>query len=168
VNPGMVLASLQDISRMKIDFAVPERYAGDLKAGNALSFSTDYSDKIYKAVIEAVEPNVARETRTIPVRAVCDNRDATLVAGASARVAIDLRALVDKLFIPTAGLIPTVKGYDVYLMKSGKAELKPVVTGIRNRLFVEITQGLTPGDTVVVTNLLRIKPESPLRLVKLD
>jgi len=167
LNPQMVLASLQDISMIKVDFSVPERYASDLKQGAWITFTTDYSTRIYKAVIEAVEPDVSEDTRTIPVRAVTVNTDLSLVPGATARVELDLKALVKKLFLPSAALIPSIKGYNVYLMKSGKAALQPVQTGIRTRLYVEVTDGLQKGDTVVVTNLLRIKPESLLKLVKM-
>jgi len=70
------------------------------------------------------------------------------------------------LFIPTSALIPTVRGYDVYLLKSGKAVLKSVRTGIRNTQSVQVIEGLALNDTVVTTNLLRIKPDSPLKVVK--
>jgi membrane fusion protein (multidrug efflux system) len=168
VNPQMVLADLQDISSIKIDFSVPERYVADLKQGAGISFTTDYSNRVYRGVIEAVEPDISGSTRTIPVRAVCPNPDGSLVPGATARVLLDLRALVKKLFIPSAALIPSMKGYNVYLMKSGKARLTPVVTGIRTRTYVEVSEGILKGDTLVVTNLLRVKPDSPLKLVKLD
>jgi membrane fusion protein, multidrug efflux system len=168
VTPNLVLASLQDVSKIKVDFSVPERYASDLRQGSLIHFTTDYSSKPTQAVIDAVEPDVQKETRTIPVRAICDNKDGSLVPGASVKVDIDLKAIIKKLFIPTAALIPTVKGYDVYLMRSGKAELQQVTTGMRNLQSVEITAGLSLNDTVVVTNLLRIKPDSPLKLVKLN
>jgi membrane fusion protein (multidrug efflux system) len=168
VNPNMVLASLQDISHIKVDFSIPERYANDLHQGTTVIFTTDYSTKEYPAVIEAVEPDVEKKTRTIPLRAICENKEGNLIPGASVRVELDLQALTKKLFIPSSALIPTVKGYDVYLLKSGKAVLQAVRTGIRNRMSVQIIEGLSLSDTVVITNLLRIKPDSPLKMVKLD
>ncbi len=168
VSPNMVLASLQDVSKIKIDFSIPERYADELHQGTAITFSTEYSNREFRALIEAVEPDVEKSTRTISLRAECENRDGSLVPGASVRVELNLRSIDKKLFIPTSALIPTIKGYDVYLMKSGKAVLQAVTTGIRNRQSVQITAGLSLDDTVVVTNLLRIKPDAPLKLVKLD
>ncbi len=168
VHPDMILARLQDISRIKIDFSVPERYANDLRQGNGISFLTDYSTKEFTAIIEAVEPNVESGTRTISLRALCQNTGEMLVPGTSVRVAVNLQGLNKKLFIPTSALIPSIKGYNVFLMKSGKALLQPVKTGMRNSLSVEVVEGLSLKDTVVVTNLLRIKPDSPLRIVKFD
>jgi membrane fusion protein, multidrug efflux system len=168
VSPHMVLARLQDISRVRIDFSVPERYANDLRPGNRISFTTDYSTATFSAVIDAIEPGVDVKTRTVLLRAVCPNPGGTLVPGTSVRVSYPLRAIVKKLFIPTPALIASVKGYNVYLVRSGKALLQPVRTGIRNRQSVEITGGLELKDTVVVTNLLRIKPDSPLKIVKFN
>ena len=168
VSPNMVLARLQDVSRIKVDFSVPERYAGDLRPGTGITCLTDYSTKEYSAVVEAIEPLIEKKTRTISLCAVCGNSDGTLVPGASVRVDINLQALNKKMFIPSPALIPSIRGYDVYLLKSGKALLQPVKTGIRNSLSVEITEGLSLHDTVVVTNLLRIKPGSPLKMVKFD
>lgn len=168
VSPSMILASLQDVSKIKVDFSVPERYANDLRPGSEILFLTDYSTKEYKAIIEAVEPNVEKKTRTIYLRAICDNRDGSLVPGVSVRVDLSLQALTKKLFIPTAALLPTIKGYNVYLMKAGKAFLQPVKTGLRNRASVQVVEGVSLNDTVVVTNLLRIKPDSPLKMVKFN
>ena len=115
-----------------------------------------------------MEPEVEKKTRTILLRALCDNRDGSLVPGASVRVELNLKAINKKLFVPTAALIPTLRGYDVYLMKSGKAVLQPVQTGLRNSSSVQVIEGVSLNDTVVVTNLLRIKPDSPLKVVKFD
>ena len=168
VSPNMVLARLQDISRIKVDFSFPERYAGDLRPGAKISFLTDYSTKEYTGMIEAVEPLVEKKTRTISLCAISENRDGILVPGASVKVTLNLQALTKKMFIPTPALIPSIRGYEVYLMRSGKAMLQPVITGLRNRLSVEIVEGLSLTDTVVVTNLLRIKPGSPVKMVKFD
>jgi len=166
VTPGTVLASLQDVSRIKVDFSVSERYAGDVRQGGTITFTTDYLPEVYSATIAAIEPKVNEKTRTVSLRAVCPNEHRLLVPGTFAQVALDLKAFDKKLFVPSSALIPSVTGYKVYLVRSGKAKLQPVKTGIRNRSSVEITEGLDPGDTTVTTNLLRLKPDSPLRMVK--
>jgi len=74
----MILASLQDVSKIKVDFSVAERYANDLRPVRKFYFNRLFT-KEYKAVIEAVEPNVEKKTRTIYLRAICDNKDGSLV-----------------------------------------------------------------------------------------
>ncbi len=168
VQPGFVLASLQDLSRIKVDFAVPERYAHNLRTGNRIVFRTDYYPSDLQAVIEAVEPAVDERTRTLLIRAVSTNEKGILVPGTSAKVSITLEELTKSIFIPTSGLIPSIKGYSVFLKKEGKATVVLVSVGVRTRDFVQITDGINQGDTVVMTNLLRIKKGSPLKTVKIS
>ena len=168
VQPGFVLASLQDLSRIKVDFAVPERYAHNLRTGNRIVFRTDYYPSDLQAVVEAVEPAVDERTRTLLIRAVSANEKGILVPGTSAKVSITLEELTKSIFIPTSGLIPSIKGYSVFLKKEGKATVVLVSVGVRTRDFVQITEGINQGDTVVMTNLLRIKKGSPLKTVKIS
>ncbi len=167
VNPGVVLATLQDISKVKIDFAIPERYTGDLRAGQVILFTTDYTPEPFTATVEALEPAVDLGTRTIRMRAICDNHDGKLVPGASVKVDLKLRSTEKSLFVPTSALIPSMKGYGIFLSRSAKALLVPVKTGLRNRESVQVMEGIVPGDTIVVTNLLRVRKDSPLKIVKI-
>lgn len=168
VNPALVLANLVDVKRMKIDFSIPERYAQDLHVGSKISFHTDYLENEVSAVVEAIEPAVDVKTRTLLVRAVAANGDGKLVAGTSARVAMTLKEFDKSLFIPTSALIPSIKGYGVFVNRSGSAQPLMVKTGVRNRDYIQILDGLSPGDTIVMTNLLRIKKESPLKIIKIS
>jgi membrane fusion protein (multidrug efflux system) len=167
VNPGIILASLQDISRMKIDFSIPERYSRDLHIGSQISFRTDYLTDDQVATVEAIEPAVDVSTRTLLVRAIAPNNIGKLVAGTSARVTFTLNELDKSIFIPTGALIPSIKGYSVFLKQKGMAQQVLVKTGIRNRDFVQVIDGIQAGDTLVVTNLLRVKKDSPLKMVKI-
>lgn len=166
VNPGVVLANLQDISRMKLDFSIPERYACDLHAGSWITFHTDYLPDDQMALVEAIEPAVDVRTRTLLVRATTPNNHGNLVAGTSARVNVTLNELNKSIFVPTAALIPSIKGYSVFLKRSGRAQPVMVETGVRNRDYIRIVKGIQIGDTLVITNLLRVKKDSPLKVVK--
>jgi len=168
VHPNTVLASLQDVSRVKIDFAVPERYANDLRTGATIMFTTDYSPEKFFAVVEAIEPAVDLKTRTIGLRAFSDNKTGKLVPGASVKVELQIKDLGKNIFIPTSSLMPSIKGYTVFIVKSGKAKLMAVKTGLRTRESVQITEGLSIGDTLITTNLLRVKQDAGLKIVKLN
>jgi len=168
VHPDVVLASLQDVNRVKIDFAIPERYANDLRPGAQVLFTTDYSPDVFTATVEAVEPAIDLTTRAMRLRAYSDNRAGKLVPGASVKVDLNIRTLDKSLFIPTSALIPSIKGYGVFVVKSGMAALRSVKSGLRNRESVQILDGLFPGDTIVTTNLLRVRKDSPLKIIKLN
>ncbi len=66
--------------------------------------------------------------------------------------------------IPTNALIPDDKNNEVVIVKNGKADFVNVSTGIRLANNVEITAGIKPGDTIVVTGVLFARPKSPLQV----
>jgi membrane fusion protein (multidrug efflux system) len=167
IHPNTVLASLQDVSRIKIDFAVPERYANDLHLGSRVTFTTDYSPDLFYATVEAIEPAVDLKTRTIGLRAISDNKAGKLVPGASVKVELQISTLEKSIFVPTSALVPSIKGYNVFILKSGEAKSLTVKTGLRNRESVQITEGLSKGDTLITTNLLRVRQGTRLKIIKL-
>lgn len=167
VTPGQVLANLQDINRMTLDFSVPERYAGNLRAGSALSFRTDYLPEECKASVEAVEPAADQRTRTLQARAAIQNINGSLVPGTSAKVYLTIREEAGSIMVPTSALIPSIKGYSVFRARAGKAVAVVVKTGTRNSALVEIVEGIAKGDTIVTTNILRVRNGSPLRIQKI-
>lgn len=166
VTPGMVLANLQDVSRVKIDFSVPERYSRDLHAGSQISYRTDYLAEERTAAVEAIEPAVDQRTRTLLVRADADNKDASLVPGTSARISLTVTEARPGIFVPTSALIPSIKGYTVFVKHKGAALGVTVKTGVRNNENIQILEGLKAGDSLITTNLLRIKNGSPVTIVK--
>jgi len=166
ITPGHVLANLQDVEHMLLDFSVPERYSPNLATGGTVSFRTDYLTTERTSTIEAVEPSVDQRTRTLPVRATVDNKDGSLVPGTSAKVFVMIRDLEESIYIPTNALIPSISGYSVFKATGGKALTVPVKTGNRNADMVQILEGIGSGDTIVVTNLLRLRNGAPLKILK--
>jgi membrane fusion protein, multidrug efflux system len=168
VNPALILANLVDISRVKIDFSIAERYAQDIHVGSTISFRTDYLNNNVTAMVEAIEPTVDVRTRTLLVRAVAANGDKKLVAGTSAKVTLTLGQSSKRLFVPTSALIPSIKGYIVFMKRNGIAQSMIIKTGARSRDYIQILEGLNVGDTLVLTNLLRVKNKSPLKVTKIN
>ncbi|MFH0761629.1 MAG: efflux RND transporter periplasmic adaptor subunit [Bacteroidota bacterium] len=166
VTPGFVLANLQDVGRITVDFSVPERYSPSLQPGTPVTFRTDYLPAEQTATVEAIEPAVDQRTRTLLVRAATQNTEGNLVPGTSAKVMLTLLEKTKSIFAPTSALIPSASGYTVFLKKQGKAQPTPVKAGIRNRDFVQILEGIQAGDTLVTTNILRVKKGSPLKIIK--
>jgi len=158
IDPGMTLATLYDISNVYIDFAIPEKYAkGDLN-NTEIIFSTNASNEVFRAKITAIQPNINRDTRTLLLRAVAANPDRKLIPGASVKVNLAVGEMQESIFVPTNSLLPTMKGYSVYVLKNGVAEEVNVDIGIRNNESAQVLSGLNVGDSIITTNLLRIIP----------
>jgi membrane fusion protein (multidrug efflux system) len=160
------LASLQSISKVKVEFSVPERYASQLKRGSDISFTTDGSDKVFKANIYAIEPKVDELTRNVVMRAISDNGERKLIPGAFTNVTVQLQNKPNSLMVPTQSVVPILKGQKVYITRADSVIEQVVKTGIRTDSQIEITEGLQVGDSVVVNGIMYLKQGSKIKIGK--
>ena len=158
VTPSTVLTSLEDVSQVEVTFTVPERYAAEVRPGQNIQFTTENDSAPQSGRIIATEPRTDVSTRSLLVKAISPNAKQQLVPGMSAKISFALHATSDALVVPTQVLIPTAKGYALYAIKGGKADYRDVTTGPRSRGTVQVISGLSAGDTVITTNLLRLGP----------
>lgn len=164
VTPATVLSSFDDLSRVEINFTIPEKYASDVRAGQPIRFTTENSSQQFVGNVTATEPKLEANTRSLVVKAVSDNKNGKLVPGSSAKIAFALHVAQDGILIPTEALIPTAKGYSLFRLNQGKAERRDVKTGSRTKGTVQILSGLSIGDTVLTTNLLRLDTGVPVAI----
>ncbi len=162
VTPATLIATLLQRDKLRIDFTVPEEYSSILKIGSSVDVEMDQSGQKRKAVIIATEPQVSQATRNITVRALLENSNAN--PGGFAKVFVNSGIDKKAIMIPTNALIPDDKNNEVVIVKNGKADFVNVLTGIRLANNVEITAGIKPGDTIVVTGVLFARPKSPLQV----
>ncbi|GAB3889406.1 efflux RND transporter periplasmic adaptor subunit [Spirosoma agri] len=162
VTPATVLSSFDDVSRVEVNFTIPEKYASDVRPGQSIRFMTENSNRPFVGNVTATEPKLEANTRSLLVKAVSDNRSGKLVPGSSARISFALHVAQDGILIPTEALIPNAKGYSLFRLNHGKAERRDVKTGSRTKGTVQILDGLSIGDTVLTTNLLRLDTGVPV------
>ncbi|HEU4575543.1 MAG TPA: efflux RND transporter periplasmic adaptor subunit [Chitinophagaceae bacterium] len=168
VTPSTVVASIQQTDLLKLDFSVPEKYSSQIKTGQKVQFTTEGSSRIYTAKVMATDASVAQETRSLMIRSIVENKDASLVPGAFAKVSLHFDADPNAVIIPTQAVIPQARGKKVILYENGAAKFVDVTTGVRDSATIQITEGVKKGDTVVITGLLTIKPESQLKINKIS
>ncbi|OQP58883.1 efflux RND transporter periplasmic adaptor subunit [Niastella populi] len=167
VSPNAPLTTIVDDAQIKVEFAVPEKYANLVNPGNRQLFTVEGDSTRYNATVISKESFVDPGTRTLLVRAIAANPNSKLVAGQSAHLAISLHTTNDALQIPSQSLMPSADGYSVFLVKAGRAQLTPVVVGQRDAGRVQVTKGIQAGDTVIVSNQLRLSPGADVRVVNL-
>jgi membrane fusion protein (multidrug efflux system) len=165
VTQNMPLVTLEDINQVKIEFAVPEKYANSLRLDQRIRFRVENSDETYSGTISVIEPFIDMNTRSLFVRAIADNRDKKLIPGSSAMVALPLNEIKATKMVPAQALIPGIDGNGVLLVKNGKAQPAKVRIGLRTSTHVQIMEGLQSGDTVMTTNILRAKPGVPIQAI---
>lgn len=163
VTPQTVIATLQQLNRVKVDFTLPQEYANLIRLNKAVM--VDFGgDQKRRGIIIALEPQVNINTRNLKVRAVLEN--GIVQPGAFAKVYIDAGSAKNNVVIPTNAIIPDAKNKKVVLVKNGKAHFVSVETGLRQESNVEIVSGINEGDTVVVSGVLFARPNSNLKIGK--
>jgi membrane fusion protein, multidrug efflux system len=168
VSQNTRIAKLMKVQPLKIEFAVPERYAGVIKVGNELTFKLDNSDQEYAARVYAMEPAVDPGTRSMTLRALYPNNDLRLNPGRFVSVLLIIREKKDALQVPTEAIIPELGGEKVFTVVGGKAVSVPVVIGMRTPEAVEITGGLHAGDSVVIRGIMQLRSDMPVSVMTED
>ncbi len=158
MTPTTVMARLQDDSKVKIDFKLPERYAPDVKLNATFRFRVESAPEWTDAVVTALEPQIEEATRSMLVRGLADNAGGHFYPGAFVQVEIPIVHREDAILIPAQAIMPLKGSTSVYTLEDGKATVRPVETGNRTADRIEITSGLAAGDVVLLSNLLRLKP----------
>ncbi|HKP95162.1 MAG TPA: efflux RND transporter periplasmic adaptor subunit, partial [Fibrobacteria bacterium] len=168
VSPSTLITTLQEIDPVKVDFTVPGKYSGSVKAGQAVSFTIQGSDTRYQGKIYAVDPRIDTESRTLRLRALCPNPAGRILPGAFATIDIPFQTVEAALVVPSQALSADARGTKVFLFKGGKAEPRPVQAGLRTDSTVLITGGLAAGDTVITSGVVQIRPGSAVSLSRVD
>jgi membrane fusion protein (multidrug efflux system) len=158
VTPETKLTTLQDTSRIKIDFTLPERHAGAIAVGGPFAFRVAGQGDAFEGHVIAIEPAIDAPTRSLVVRGVFENPTGALFPGAFATVEVPIEQPGDGILVPAEAIVPSVAGHAVYVLRDGRAELQPVEIGLRTPESVQILKGLAAGDTVLTSNLLRLRP----------
>jgi membrane fusion protein (multidrug efflux system) len=157
VSPTTPLITLQDVSRIKVDFPLPERYSGEVKVGQKFTFTVAGNGRVFEGVVTVLEPAIEATTRSLLVRGLCDSPQG-LLPGGFAEVTLALDELANGFMVPSEAIVPSPRGQGLYLIEAGKAKLQPVEIGIRTPDQVQILRGVKEGDVVATTNLLRLRP----------
>lgn len=166
VSPETLVTTLLDIDPVKLEFAVPERYAADFRPGKRVDFQVAGAGGARQATVYAVEPSVDPATRTVTVRATSPNPDGVLLPGAFADVSFAVRETDDALAVPSIAVLPELGGHRVYVLEDGAAASRPVETGLRTSDRVEITDGLATGDRVIISGLQSLRPGMAVEVVQ--
>jgi membrane fusion protein, multidrug efflux system len=163
VTPANIIATVQQLDKIKVDFTLPEQYGAVLKKGSLVDIQTDaLSNTHRRGLIVATEPQINLSSRNLKVRAIL--QDGNGHPGAFVKVLVN--AGVDKraIMVPTNCVIPDDKNNQVIIVKNGRAQFVNVTTGVRESNNIEITSGLQNGDTVIVTGVLFARPKSLVQI----
>jgi membrane fusion protein (multidrug efflux system) len=166
VTPSTSLATIRAVKQMKLDFSVPEKYSNQIRTGTKVQFTIHGDDNRHNATVYATEEGIDPGTRNLKVRALIKMDSASFVPGTFANVELRLNENKNALMVPTQAIIPRERDKQLIVARSGRALFVKVKTRIRQESMIEVTEGIEPGDTVVTTGILFIKPGMDLKFSK--
>ncbi|SEK51925.1 membrane fusion protein, multidrug efflux system [Colwellia chukchiensis] len=157
VNVGDVITSLDDLSVIKVDFSVPERYLTTVAVGQTIeATNTAYAKQVFIGKITSIDSRIDAMTRTLKVRAEIPNAELKLRAGMLLNLQV-VRNIEQIMQLPESAVIPIEDKHFVFVIEQEKALQKEIEIGRRHLGFVEVLSGVDVGTEVVVEGALKLR-----------
>jgi membrane fusion protein, multidrug efflux system len=164
VTPSTIVTTISQVTQLKLQFNVPERYGAQLKNGQNINFTIDGVAKKFTAGIIATEAGIEEDTRSLAVRALIKNKDKSLLPGAFAKVKLALEKSENAIMVPNSSVLPQGRLKFIFLYKGGKAKQTEITTGIRDSTNIQVMNGIKQGDTVITSGILYLRPDADVTL----
>ena len=166
VTPGTVITELDDISRMKLDFSVPETHLALVQVGNRVdATSPAFPGETFVGEVVSIGSRIDPVTRAITVRAMIDNSRKRLLPGMLMGVEL-IAAEREALVLPEQALIQVAGDSMVYVVDAqSNAERRSVTIGKRVPGGVVILAGIGAGEKVVINGQFNLRPGSAVQVV---
>jgi membrane fusion protein, multidrug efflux system len=176
LKDGADIVNIEDLEAIYVDFRMPERFQSKIKRGQRAVVNIDsLPGRRYVAQVQAIDPLVDANGRSIGIRGCIDNRQLQLRPGMFARITTVFGERENALLIPEESLVPqggrqfvlkVVDGPDKDTRIARRIEVK---VGIRRPGKVEVLEGLQAGDLVVTAGQQRVQRDgTPVRVVELN
>jgi membrane fusion protein (multidrug efflux system) len=166
IQPGTVVTTLDDLTRLRVEFAVPEVFVARLAPGQRVEgTSTAYEDRSFIGEVTVVDTRIDPATRTVRAIAEFPNPDETLKPGLFLNIALTLAERPRALLVPEEAIDPVGDRAFVFAVRDGRAVRQEVRLGTRMHGEVEVLEGITLEDQVVVRGLQRLRNGMPVHVV---
>jgi membrane fusion protein (multidrug efflux system) len=167
VQPGTIVTTLDDISRVRVEFSVPEIYVARVRHGSAVTArASAFGDRRFQGRVAVVDTRIDTATRTIRVISEFDNPDEALKPGLFMTVELEMERRDDALLIAEEALDPIGDRNYVYVIRDNRARRVEVRLGQRLPGEVEVLTGIRPGEQVVVRGVQRLRNDAPVHVVE--
>lgn len=167
INIGSPIATIIDISRLKIKLNVSEANVYQLKHGDKAIIATDvYPGITFEGNINFISSQ-GDDSHNYPVEIVIpNNAKYTLKAGTFANVMIKLPVAGEALYIPRESLLGSLNDAAVYVAENNKAIRKRIIVGNGNDKYLKVISGLIEGENVIVNGQINLSDNTAIKIVK--
>ncbi|MBL8701099.1 MAG: efflux RND transporter periplasmic adaptor subunit [Alphaproteobacteria bacterium] len=163
LQPGTPITTLDDLSKVKLDFSVPENFLGKLREGLAVQArTTAYPGRVFDGRVTVIDTRIDPVTRSVRVNALFDNREEALKPGMFISVELALDRRENAVMVDEEALVPEGARQFVFAVRDSRAVRIEVKLGTRLQGAVEVSEGLKPGEMVIVRGTSRVRPNMPV------
>jgi membrane fusion protein (multidrug efflux system) len=167
VQPGAAVTTLDDLSRIRVEFSVPEVFVARLSQGMAVrATSPAFGQRRFEGAVEVVDTRIDPATRTVRLIAGFDNPEEELKPGLFLNIDLTLSRRDQALMVPEDAIDPVADRTFVFAVRQGRAVRQEVKLGTRVAGEVEVIEGLAPEDQVVVRGLQRLRNGQPVTVTE--
>jgi RND family efflux transporter MFP subunit len=161
------LFHLAAVGKLRVYISVPEVYATAIKSGETVTLTLDaFPGEKFTGTLVRDSNSIDLISRTLRVEVDVDNPTGRLLPGAYAFVHLDLPSAANAVTVPTNTLLFRAEGLRVAVVRNGEAKLVPITVGHDYGSTVEVLNGLTPEDTVILDPSDSITDGSPVKMAE--
>lgn len=166
LKDGADIVNIEDIEAIYVDFRLPERFQSKVRRGQTALLDIDaLPGRKYTGQIQAIDPLIDANGRSVGIRACVDNRQLQLRPGMFARVNTvfgvrdNSRVVPEEAIVPQGGRQFVIKLLDGPSPQTRTSKRVEVKVGLRTPGRAEILEGLEPGDLIVATGQQRVQKD---------
>lgn len=168
VSSSTIITTLDDVSRIKLDFSVPETFLTVLSEGMSIvAHSLVYPDRLFQGTVQSIDTRLDPVSRSVRVRAIIPNPESMLKPGMFMTVDLQ-RDRGDVLLAPEQAIVPEGSAQYVFVVTDGVAEKRAVHLGRRIPGYVVIDNGLVAGEAVVTEGMHNVQDGSAVEALDPD
>jgi membrane fusion protein (multidrug efflux system) len=166
IPPGALITSIHQVSRLKVEVGIPENDIAYFRTGGEATLEVDaYPGKIFEGKIHFLGPAASGKNRSFPSEVAIANTGNELRPGMIARVFLVKRRLDNALVVPRDALLDRDLGSVAFVGVEDRAEERQVVLGPSEGNRVVIEDGLSFGESLIVTGHRNLVDGQPIRVV---
>jgi membrane fusion protein (multidrug efflux system) len=169
ISPGVEITTLDDTSRIKVDFRVPESALAYVAQGQAVAAkSAAYPGRVFEGRVTTVGSRVDPVTRSVEARAEFANENDELRPGMFLTSTLTTETRENAVLIPEEAVLSTAEGHFVFTVVDDKVAKREVVLGEYVSGEVEALSGIEAGTSVVVGGVQKVRHGSRVKPVPLE
>lgn len=170
IDAGDIITSLDDLSLIKVDFTLPERFLPTIKQGQTIiALSSAYKNKTFMGTISSIDSRINPITRSLKVRAEIPNKDLVIRPGMLLTIEV-VRQVETLLQLPESTIIPIEDKHFVFVINQDDndeniAKRKSITIGRRLPGVVEVLAGIQQGEDVVTEGALKLRDGASVNII---